>query len=212
MLDRSKLNSNRRIKMEISRFWVDEIGRELTPEEMMAYTENSPVRQILLDMRLQKLDAFLARHSPVEIGAMLNPFYVAYGFRDFEGLAIDPIYRVKPLQNSSYRIISGTVEENLHEVVDWTARHKPAILIMENVVNYLAREVFISLLNIFGFNGVIIGNNFEAFWGKPHPERVKDVATLESIIAAAQYKPLENDMLFKTSRVLCGVFVRDFEI
>ena len=195
--------------MEIPRFWVDEIGRELKPEEMVAYTENSPVRQILLDMQSEGLHTFLTRHSPVEIGAMLNPFYVAYGFRDFEGLAIDPIYRVKPLHDRRYKIIAGTIEENFSGVVSWVAEHKPAILIMENVVNYLPREVFVRLLNISGVNGIIIGNNFEAFWGEPHPERVRDVVALESIVAAAQYKPFDNDTLFKTTRMLCGIFIRE---
>lgn len=192
----------------ITTFWKDTIGRGLTPEELTAYTENSPRRNILLDMRSREMDSLLTSHYPIEVGAMLNPFYPAYGVREFRGLAIDPIYEVQGLRDPRYKMLDKELSSAIPDISEWLRFNSPAILILENVLNYVDRSDVQTVLRLLGINALIIGNDFTALWGDKHSGRITSVGELQKLLNDWRFQPLDAKHEFATEATLCGVYIR----
>lgn len=190
----------------IVQFWKN-LGQELTPEELEAYTDNGPVRQILLEM----LSNIPENHrlkitSCLEVGGMLKPIsleMVHLPFNISQIHLIDPIYSVhgpNMVGGIKVNIFPSPLNQVDFEDLDFST------VILENVLNYLDAETVEKLLSLPSVHYIIIGNRTSASFGDKHPKRIGDVCSISSVLEKNGFKPVIPPFVSDDS--LIGIYVK----
>lgn len=200
------------IHEQIQQGWR-EIGKELKPEELVAYTQNGPVRQLLTDcIHAHTMDI---PSYVIEVGSLLHPFCqhmteIGIGFS--EALLIDPIYQVysplpvKGIRNISYA--SNGIPQDIPVIQTWSYAKPSTILILENVMNYISRDDITRLCTVESLHTIIVGNNSQGRFREMHPNRVKDPDDIQSLFQASGFT-LTNSEPFISDATLAGIFVKN---
>lgn len=183
-------------------FWVRLAG-SLTREEMTAYSRNGPIRRILMDSVIGK------EYPPdaVEVGAMFAP--LSLEISDFNRiLLLDPVYKSIPFDDNfsldNITVVPGDIKSELSKISSWLTGS--AVLILENIINYLDLDIVYDLLDIRNFSKVIVGNNSTASFGDKHSHRLKSPAEINGALKKCGFV-LELD-IFRSHNTLVGIYTR----
>lgn len=187
----------------IVEFWKN-LGTELTPDELIAYSNNGPVRQILREI----VPTTTQPKNAVEIGAMLAP--LSFEIPEFKKLLlVDPVYSKTKLPNSKtskqISTLATPLPDAIPAILRWT--NEKTTLILENVLNYLSKDTAYKLLSNSHFTSLILGNNSGASFGDKHPDRFTSSNEIKDTLVDFGFQPVTEP--FFTPTLLAGVFERN---
>lgn len=192
-------------------FWKG-LGVQMTQEELIAYSENGPIRTILLDqLEDLKTSCYKPTSKLIEIGGMLQPFAFEMCNRYPKIITyiqlIDPIYSVQkiPDKNIPNNIFLETFPEGVESLLHLFNNELESTLILENVINYLPLDIVGNIIKSPMISSVIIGNRSNASWGEFNHEKASHEQLLEELFAQ-EYRWVSEP--FITDTAIAGILCR----